>query len=300
MEEEKEEIKKPSLDLEVKVEVKGIQKLENNMAEVKNIALSLQEYYKATKFIEEGTVLDFEDEKQMQEIEEKRKLAKDEKVKVNNFKKAINEKFKDAMEIYNKPIDASTKLKKETIDILTATYEIIDSQVDLVDEQMLKEKSNKVKSYFDEYLKHNNIDFVTYEQANINVTLSASMKSLKEQAKAFIDKVTDDLNLINTQEHKTEILVEYKQSLNVAQAITSVSNRIKAILDEQMKQEALEEIRQEEQLTIDTVDSVLSAPVEETQEDITTIVTAQFTVRATKEKLKSLITFLECGGYDYE
>lgn len=58
------------------------------------------------------------------------------------------------------------------------------------------------------------------------------MKSLKEQAKAFIDKIVDDLNLIKTQEHKAEILVEYKQTLNVAQAITIVINRFKAIEEE--------------------------------------------------------------------
>ena len=61
------------------------------------------------------------------------------------------------------------------------------------------------------------------------------MKSLKEQAKQFIDKIVDDLKLIETQEHKAEILVEYKQTLNVAQAITTVTNRFKAIEEEKKK-----------------------------------------------------------------
>ena len=63
------------------------------------------------------------------------------------------------------------------------------------------------------------------------------MKSLKEQAKAFVDKIADDLNLIETQEHKAEILVEYKQTLNVSQAITTVTNRFKDIEEEKKKQE---------------------------------------------------------------
>ncbi len=94
--------------------------------------------------------------------------------------------------------------------------------------------------------KANNIDFVTYSQARINVTLSASRKSLKEQAKQFIDKIVDDLKLIDTQEHKAEILVEYKQSLNVSQAITSVTNRFKAIEEEKKKQEELKRKQLEE------------------------------------------------------
>lgn len=60
------------------------------------------------------------------------------------------------------------------------------------------------------------IDFVTFEQANIGITLSASLKSLKEQAKNFADRISDDLMLIQTQENKAEILVEYKNTLNVS------------------------------------------------------------------------------------
>ena len=178
----------------------------------------------------------------------------------------------------------------------------------------------KIKDYFEEYKKANNIDFVTYSQARINVTLSASRKSLKEQAKQFIDKIVDDLKLIDTQEHKTEILVEYKQSLNVSQAITSVTNRFKAIEEEkkkrqeELKRKQLEEaqrradesIRAQTEATRQalenfipkTEETILQAPViEEKQEEILTL---RFAVRGTRTKLRELKQFLENGGYDYE
>ena len=50
-------------------------------------------------------------------------------------------------------------------------------------------KEQEIKDYFEEYKTANNIDFVDFKQANINVTLTASKKSLKEQAKTFIDKI---------------------------------------------------------------------------------------------------------------
>ena len=142
-----------------------------------------------------------------------------------------------------------------------------------------------------------------YEQAKINVTLTASIKSLKEQAKVFIDKIVDDLKLIETQEHKAEILVEYKQTLNVSQAITTVTNRFKAIEEEKRKQEEKINPRDEELINdfIDRAkkrDEVLQAQkAEQTTEDILIL---KFTVKGTRSKLKALKEFLENGGYDYE
>lgn len=126
-------------------------------------------------------------------------------------------------------------------DCISDTYKKADTElkgkIDSVENELKEQKKAEVKGYFDEYLTATGIDFVTFENANINVTLSASMKSLKEQAKAFVDKIVDDLNLIDTQEHKDEILYEYKQSLNVSNAITTVANRYKAIEEAKAREE---------------------------------------------------------------
>ena len=132
-------------------------------------------------------------------------------------------------EIYKTYI--SDKYKSADIDLK--------NKIDTVENELKNKKEQEIKDYFEEYKKANDIDFITYEQARINVTLSASKKSLKEQAKAFIDKIVDDLKLIETQEHKAEILVEYKNDLNVSKAITTVTSRFKAI--EELKQKQLEE-----------------------------------------------------------
>lgn len=181
------------------------------------------------------------------------------------------------------------------------------NKVDTIENELKVKKEQDIKDYFEEYKTANNIDFVTYGQARINVTLTASMKSLKEQAKAFIDKIVDDLNLIETQEHKAEILVEYKQTLNVSQAITTVTNRFKAIEEEKRKQEEKVvhiEMNQNHEITKRTYEELenvinkpLETPTEEIQEDILTL---KFTVRGTRTKLKVLKEFLENGGYDYE
>lgn len=221
--------------------------------------------------------------KDYKEFENKRKLVKEQVLKPYNdfenvYKECISDKFRNA-------------------DI------ILKGEIDNVENELKSKKEKEIKDYFEEYKEANNIDFITYEQARINITLSASMKSLKEQAKQFIDKIVDDLKLIETQEHKTEILVEYKQILNVSQAITSVTNRFKAIEEEKKK---IEQEKELQKFVVDTAKEsdkyseqiiLISPSVEEKTEEILTL---KFTVRGTRTKLRELKQFLESGGYDYE
>lgn len=311
------EIIKPNLDLELKVEVNGITKIENNMEELKKLTLDIKEYYETSKFIEDKTKLNFEDKEQMSLIESKKKIAREEKVKINKFKEAINNKTKAVLEKYNEPITNFLELKKQTIDILKDTYEIINSQVELVDKQLLAEKKGQLEKYFSELMEKENIDFITYQMIKQNVTLSASMKSLKEEINSFVKKICDELKLIETQDHKVEILVEYKKSLNVANAITIVNERFKEIEVAKAKEEEKKKKIEQEEKHIEKVEKILNkvspieeelipvieTPINEPIEVVETteeLITAEFKVRATKEKLTTLIEFLDNGGYVYE
>lgn len=171
-------------------------------------------------------------------------------------------------------------------------------KVDSVESELKAKKEQEVKDYFEEYKTANNIDFITYEQTKINATLSASMKSLKEQAKYFIDKVADDLKLIETQEHKAEILVEYKQTLNVSNAITTVTNRFKAIEEEKRIQEKLREKELKE----------IAGPVKiqeikkEKDEFVIVPTKKEITIKFNlyEMQLEQLIKFLDLSKIEYE
>ena len=224
--------------------------------------------------------------KDYKEFETKRKLVKEQVLKPYNdfenvYKECISDKFRNA-------------------DL------ILKGKIDNVENELKAKKEQEVKDYFEEYKTANNIDFITYGQARINVTLSASMKSLKEQAKQFIDKITDDLKLIETQEHKAEILVEYKQTLNVAQAITTVTNRFKAIEEEKKKEEQKVvhiEMNENHEITkksYEQLESIFNKPLEQPKEEKEEVLTLKFTVKGTKTKLRALKEFLINGGYEYE
>lgn len=273
-----EHLKERSEEIEKKVEnAKSLICTEENVKTIKEVRAELNKEFK--------------------EVETQRKMVKEQIL-------APYTKFEEIYKTY-----ISDKYKSADIDLK--------NKIDTVENELKKQKEQEIKEYFEEYKQANNIDFITYEQAKINVTLSASKKSLKEQAKAFIDKIVDDLKLIETQEHKAEILVEYKNGLNVSKAITAVTSRYKAIEEEKKKQEELkqkqleeaqriadENIRVQIEETKKALDNfnvnktvVLQKPVEEKQEEILTL---KFTVRGTRAKLKELKQFLESGGYDYE
>ena len=169
-------------------------------------------------------------------------------------------------------------------------------KVDIVESELKEKKEQEVKNYFEEYKTANKIDFITYEQAKINVTLTASMKGLKGQAKEFIDKIVDDLKLIETQEHKAEIFVEYKQTLNVSNAITTVMNRIEAIQQEKEKQNAVTiQSNEKQEITKESYEQLENAfnKKEKTY-------TITFTVTDTSVRLKQLKDYLIKEGFQYE
>lgn len=238
--------------------------------------------------------------------EETVKTIKELRAKYNKQFKEYEEQRKGIEQQVLKPWNDFKNIYKECIsDKYRNTDLILKGKIELVENELKSKKEQDVKDYFEEYKIANNIDFITYEQVRINVTLSASIKSLKEQAKQFIDKIVDDLKLIETQEHKAEILVEYKQTLNVSNAITTVNNRFKAIEEEKKKQEQIVNQRMEEEKKLvqeaikpfEEVAPLETPKIKEKQEEILTL---KFTVKGTRTKLKELKQFLENGGYDYE
>lgn len=291
MEENKLELVKPEFSGEIQVKIKSLGEIESNMKEVKGYVESLNNYYKNITFTEETI-----------------KEAKEEKAKINKFKSEVANYRKNIVAEYNKPIKIFEDTSKETEKILTETYNTINSQVANYEDIEKQRKEQEIKDYFEEYKVANNIDFINYGQAKINVTLTASVKKLKEQVKAFIDEIIDDLKLIETQECKDEILVEYKQNLNVSRAIQDVANRHKLLEEERKRQEQKivhiemnenHEISQKSHEELENVfNKPLEQPKEEKQEEFFTM---SFKVKnETKARLKLIKQFLEDGGYDYE
>ena len=275
-----EHLKELSIEIDKKVEnAKSLVCTEENVKVIKQIRADLNKEFK--------------------EVEQQRKTVKEKILESymqfeGVYKTYISDKYKEA--------DGELKNK-----------------IDTTEDELRARKEQEVRDYFEEYKQSLLIDFIKFEDAKIKVGLSDSKTSLKKQAKDFIDRVNTDLATIMLQEHKEEILVEYKQNGYVlSTAISTVINRIKAVEEtkrkqEELKQKQLEEAQRiaDENIKIQTEatkqaldnfrvteQEVLQAPTVEEKQEV--ILTLRFTVRGTRTKLRALKEFLVNGGYEYE
>lgn len=245
---------------------------------------------------------------------------------VKSTRSGLNKKFKELetmrKEVKNQVMNPYADFEKIYKECVTEQFKEADvtlkTKIAEVEDEVKQKKENDVKLFFDECITAAEIDFVKYEQAGINVTLSASTKSLKASAKEFVDKISDDLKLINVQEEEqqAEILVEYKKSLNCSLAITMVAERHKKIAAEKERKAEAERIRAEKAARAAEVRKVAEqqAPVQKPVQAPTAAptvekpevkgmpkeITVAFKVTGTIEQLKAVKKFLVDGGYKYE
>jgi hypothetical protein len=271
----KKELIKPEFKGEVKAEIKTLGEIEDNIQEVKEYALELKEYYSDIVFTEDA-----------------KKDAENQKAEINKQKSKIAEYRKAIIEKYNEPIEKFKTTAMETEKILKEAYDFINNQVKAFDEKELQSIREKIEWYFDEYKKSQEVDFVKFEQLNLNITkgLITSTgnltKKVQDTITSFIDNVKKDLELIKTLEFKDEILLEYKTTLKCASAIANVQDRHRQL--EEMQKPLTDEVVQEK---IEEKLNYVSAPqVEEQKYQMT------FTVFGTKSQLKELKNYLEKEG----
>lgn len=170
-----------------------------------------------------------------------------------------------------------------------------------VEQELKREKRDKLREYYEEYRTSIGLTErdAPFEEANINVTLTATLKSLKEKAKEHLDRVQRDLAMIATLENHAEVLAEYRYTGNVTDAIANVNARKKAIEEELHRAEFIDDITNAE--AIAKVNEALEAfappVVIDGNEDLYEVT---FTVRGTIAQLKALREFLVNEGLEYD
>ena len=278
-------INKPNFNLEVVANIDGVANIQSNMEQIKEQAIMIKNWYDSLVITEDML-----------------KDIKSEKSQINKAKDTVATYRKDIVKEFKKPIEQFELLAKETESILKEAYDTCNEAVKRYEDETKAKKTEEVKAYFDEYAESLKIDFVEYERLGINVTLTASMKSLKEAVKVCLDKISSEIDLINIQKEELipDMLVEYKKTLNVANAIKNVTDRHKAIEEEKARQEALKALKAEEEKTIAKAKEVIeevTAPVE--VKEVKTY-RSTFTVYGTVEQLRALKEFLEKEGIKYD
>jgi hypothetical protein len=182
-----------------------------------------------------------------------------------------------------KPYEAMEAIYKDYItNVFNPADKELAEKISAVEDALKDEKRAKIVAYFNEYAQSKEIDFLTFERAGIQIGLSSSVKGVQTQAQLYLDGISDALKLIETEQYREEILVEYKQSLNAAQAITAVRYRHEAMEKERIRAEEAKRIADERAAAAQRVieaaqeePEYITPPVE-VQEDVPEIGTYEF------------------------
>lgn len=134
-------------------------------------------------------------------------------------KSAILKPYEEFEAVYKDCVSAAYKAADETL-----KEKIAD-----VENGLKAERQAAFNEYFDRKCRETGIEFVVPEQVGVKITLSGNAESYKQAADAFFDSVLADIRTIDMMNDNEEILYEYKQTLDLGQAIAAVTNRKAAL-----------------------------------------------------------------------
>ncbi len=246
-------------------------------------------------------------DKRISALQLDKQVANEDTVKVLKAMRArLNKEFNDYEE-QRKAVKAAisnpyTEFENKYKELIASKFKDADEKLRVkiysVEDELKRQKTEKMEAYFNEYAQTKEIDFVTFSRMNLNITLSASEKSIKDQIDTFLDDIRKDLDTISIipedEEFRAEVLIDYKKTLDAISSITAVTDRKKK--KEQLIKQS-ETTQQPAAQTPISDNEPLKAPV---VEETPTSYTASFTVTATIEQLKTLKQFLTTNNIKFK
>ena len=265
----------------------------NDIVRIEQMPIVFEQLEKIGSLIEEST----KDLDKLECTEENKQEVKKRRTEINNTLKVLEDKRKeiktkllDPYNVFNEKYENECKTKLEN------ASNLLKEKIDVIENQQLAEKESELREFAEQHCKANNVH-IDFERIGLNITLSASIKSLKEQALEFINKVVGELKLIDMEEYRDEILYEYNQTLDFADSKTKVIERHKQLEELKQKAATMEEMKLEEEKVVEKVEEVITP--KEIIED-TEVIKVSFTLTGTKEKIKKIKDLIIELGVEYE
>lgn len=237
--------------------------------------------------------------------EENKKEVKKRKQEITSFKNMMEDRRKQIknqiMEKYN---EFNDKYESEIKTKLVNAENILNEKVFTIENQQKLDKENELRTFAEQWFVSKGIEnIVKFEDIKLNITLTASIKSLKEQVLNFVDRIFNDIKLIELEEYRDEIMFEYKQTLDFTNSKLKVVERHKEIEYMQQLQKKVEEEQKQNDIVVQKVEETIkeveeiTTPKEIIEEDEVIIVT--FTIKDTKEKIIKVRDFMKENNICY-
>lgn len=236
-------------------------------------------------------------EENKQSVKAKRTEINNTLAVLENKRKEIKKAISEPYELFNKKYEETTKKKLEN------ASESLKNKILDIEIQQKKEKEDELRAFAEQWFYSKSIEkIVKFEDIGLNITLSASVKSLKEQVVTFCERIFNEMSVIESMEDKKEVLYEYKNNgFNLANAIKTVNDRKEAYeaLKKDLEKIEEKELNTKEILSVaEPIEDEITAPVEIIENE--EIVTVTFTITDTKENIIKVREFMKLNNVKYE
>ena len=267
------------VEVEPIAKIKNLGSIETNIEQVKDYAQKIKEYY--GKLVITGENLN---------------IAKDEKATIRKIKDKISDFRKSIVKEFKSPVEIFETTAKEVEKLLDESYEVIDAQCDIYDQEKRQALIDDATTYFDELKATKNISFILFSKSGIKVNMSDSKTKIHKAIDDYISKIEQDLTTIESLDNKEDVLVEYMADCNLAKAIKTANDKRVAL--EQIKEQNI--LNEEPRLVKKSTNVILKAPIKTEKVQTTELVEASFKVTTTEDELKGLVEFMKVRGIIYE
>lgn len=217
---------KPTFEMEIKVEIPKVEKVEHNLDLLKEHIIKLKEYYSKLVFTDEQT-----------------KDAENERKNLNALLKKVEDLRKENVKKYKKPIDDFENTAKDIEKLIKSAREDIQVFIDKAEEKRRKEKDEKiikpiinsliseafVKGYLvnkDEIIYDNRWFNKTFKDADIEKDIKGQIEEIMRKQ----DELNQGLEVIksNLDAYKrTQDYDKYAERFKYTRDLTGVLNDIK-------------------------------------------------------------------------
>ena len=231
---------------------------------------------------------------------------------VKNIRAEMNREFADA-ETQRKAIKSAIMEKYDSFEsvyreCIADPYKRADAdlkaKIDATESEIKSRCEEMLLGYFRELCAVNEIDFLSFGQTGVKVDMASARaktpKKLMEQIKLKVDGVAQDMKTIGTMgENAPEIMVEYKNNLDLSLAISVVNERHRRAEEEReaVKRHTVTPAARAAGVTVAAAPQVAPKRVEQAAVERLTV---SFRVTDTRERLRLLKQFLVSNGYQYE
>lgn len=227
------------------------------------------------------------------------KEVKNARARLNKIKIEMEERRKQVKNAVLNPYNEFETIYNELVkDKLSSADSQLKEKIDNVENQLKLEKEEELKEFFKQHCIAKGIDgWFNFESFNYPITLSASMKSLKEKILEDLNNIEQALKLISMEEFGDEILLEFKKNRDFSKSKIDVITRHKQLEELQQKQKEVQLQIDEENKVIEKVEEI-TTPKEIIEDD--ELLTVTFTITDTKEKIIKVREFMKEEGINYD